>query len=658
MEMIEATQANWDEHVKFLRNTSVLRDNIAFSERKLTISHIKFPDIFKIDFQENISISEYEFIGCNFECFYSGISGEWSFGNVKVTLSKCSLDTYATDGNNIGLSISFVESIRVKNVNMLSDFTSVEVVGDINVFTNLTKLEVRGARNLDKAKLSKIKINQCNFDEVEINSINNLEFTAENVICRKSLFRGILSSNVSITMFSKVDSFIIYKFAGSINLRESTFKDIDISIDKQKDISNIQFFNVVADNVTFNREFSVPKREVIIDTIIISQGNIGNILFGEVVCKQIILSMLVASSVILPIKLTKFDSFKLSGSSQNKSFIDRIFIIGGNFLEGATGDKPSITMEHLETSSLVFHSFYNNSNVYISNLSWGLTNDAIKAKPMPNTIWAAVVGQDIPINQFVEEKDDNGLIKAIFERGKPIEENILRGTMWHNWRKYLRPLDANQLVIVQSDLGKINLISCDFSDMQLKFSGSKITELFLSGTEMPKTAIGEYKDKQVAYAQLKKVYDNRGDSVSSNDYQAKELEAHFDYLKHKKRDGEERRDYFTLWLNKYSNKFNQSYTRTLKYGLPVMGLIYWVYCLSLGFRLFTGADSYDWGIFKHLVSLFPEFIYPIHTAGFVPKEMGLTTTFLIAPTVEFIARAVNGYLFFQFIQAFRKFGKK
>lgn len=93
------------------------------------------------------------------------------------------------------------------------------------------------------------------------------------------------------------------------------------------------------------------------------------------------------------------------------------------------------------------------------------------------------------------------------------------------------------LKIMNSDLGKMIFMKCDFSKYKLLFHSSKITEIFLAGTSMPsspninipieqvtESKEPDFENKRLALTQLKKVFDNRGDSINSTLYHNAELE--------------------------------------------------------------------------------------------------------------------------------------
>jgi hypothetical protein len=94
--------------------------------------------------------------------------------------------------------------------------------------------------------------------------------------------------------------------------------------------------------------------------------------------------------------------------------------------------------------------------------------------------------------------------------------------------------DANKglLEFYNSDLGKAIFMNCNFKDFTVRFSSSKINEIFLAGVEFPEikdenyrtiSEIDNYEQKRLCYTQLKKVYEARGDSLNSTKFHEAEL---------------------------------------------------------------------------------------------------------------------------------------
>jgi hypothetical protein len=234
---------------------------------------------------------------------------------------------------------------------------------------------------------------------------------------------------------------------------------------------------------------------------------------------------------------------------------------------------------------------------------------------------------------------------------------------------------TKQLNVINSDLGKLTFINCDFSKNTLVFQSSKITDIALVGSLFPENIIPRVdltefpKQKRLAWGQIKKVYENRGDLVESGRYLAKEMNLHLDSLSW-------RRDFWeilNLFVNKWSNNHGQSWKRGFISTLIIAILFYSMYCYSLGYSLNFSFSLASKDTFWELVSFLPEFINPIHKADYIANELqkyeqlksGLSLTDLKdyplprnARFIDTISRIFVGYCVFQLIAAFRKYGKK
>jgi hypothetical protein len=222
---------------------------------------------------------------------------------------------------------------------------------------------------------------------------------------------------------------------------------------------------------------------------------------------------------------------------------------------------------------------------------------------------------------------------------------------------------TKDLCFENSDLGKTTFIDCDFSKQRMFFSSSKITEIALAGTRLPGPTSIEIKQnkanvrnrlfqQKLALSQIKKVYQNMGDTVTAAEYQAHELET---YRQSLDRGGEK----FNLWLNKYSNNYGQSWSRAFVILLVGSLIFYSAYCIALGFTMDFSVDGLK--LLGHNMSLFLEFLNPIRKSDFLPKALASKEEVNVNAAVYIIdslAKIFNAYLIYQFIAAFRKHGKK
>ncbi len=218
---------------------------------------------------------------------------------------------------------------------------------------------------------------------------------------------------------------------------------------------------------------------------------------------------------------------------------------------------------------------------------------------------------------------------------------------------------SKNLTFENSDLGKTTFINCDFSEQEMIFDSSKINEIGLAGTNLPKPANikvsgrSEAHQKKDALGQLKKVYQNLGDAVTARDYQSEELNTHLETSNPPL--GER----ITLFFNKHSNNHGQRMGQALLLLLGSTLLFYILYCRSLGFVFDLTTGSFD--VFWKNASYYFEFLSPFRKSNFIPEALlgaeNVKEVPNMAIVIDSLSKIVNAYLLYQFIAAFRKFGK-
>lgn len=228
--------------------------------------------------------------------------------------------------------------------------------------------------------------------------------------------------------------------------------------------------------------------------------------------------------------------------------------------------------------------------------------------------------------------------------------------------------DHGFFTIKNSDLGKTTFMSSDFSTMYLDFQSSKITECFISDTSMPyeiktfEKGDGFIKIKanpeqeRIGYGQLKKIYENRGDSVTALEYYAKEINA---LLISSKIPVAEK---INLCLARISTNHGTDWARGLFSTIICAGICFFFLCLHLNIE--PSFTEEGWNFFwNNSLSAFIEFLNPLHKTKDIisilknikSDEVKLTWTVSL---VGFLSKIFITYFEYQLIQAFRKYGKK
>lgn len=228
------------------------------------------------------------------------------------------------------------------------------------------------------------------------------------------------------------------------------------------------------------------------------------------------------------------------------------------------------------------------------------------------------------------------------------------------------------LRVLNSDLGKTQFIDCQtyFQDLTvLEFSNSKMLDIFVSDTTLPKqiifpnekhnhsnsvleTRIRNHSQRELAFNQLKKVYENRGDIANSLDYHSKAMNARQKIIYHElfmslgddfqimnipkkfnlifdillfllsfiftplnsfwNRDIRKKyTELINISINQLSNNHGASWQRGLFMTTMVTGIFYYFYCYLSGFQIGNWGNDEDVKLFWKLFSYCGDFLNPI-----------------------------------------------
>jgi hypothetical protein len=223
----------------------------------------------------------------------------------------------------------------------------------------------------------------------------------------------------------------------------------------------------------------------------------------------------------------------------------------------------------------------------------------------------------------------------------------------------IKPNKDDKIIISNSTLGKLDLVSCDLSKVNLQIDNSKLVDIFYTDTKFPdeigssKNGNAKLEQQRDTYGQLKVVSEKVGNRFKALEFQAKEMAAYYETLE------ELTLDKVTLWAMKWSNNFRQSWWQGVIFTL-IVGLITYIgFVISLE-NVELCIDSWNCVCKTSNVSdiysgKYFEFINPAHKSDFLEKESKYSdwTYFW-----DFLGRILIGFGIYQTIQAFRKFGKE
>lgn len=218
--------------------------------------------------------------------------------------------------------------------------------------------------------------------------------------------------------------------------------------------------------------------------------------------------------------------------------------------------------------------------------------------------------------------------------------------------------ELSSLSILNSDLGRTDFIRCAFNKAIFNFSNSKIAESFLAETDFPTRVFSNgqvnHQQAQLAFGQLQTAYQRQGDNVRANEYQAREIEAHYRTL------AWSRKNFFTklnLFFNWISNNFGRNWAQGALFSIAV-GLLFF-YFLVLSSEEFHFALNFSH--FPDLVDSFLKFMNPLRhfeTENLFQDKQPVVNATPGTYILDFAGRIFVTYGYYQTIQAFRRFGKK
>ena len=224
-------------------------------------------------------------------------------------------------------------------------------------------------------------------------------------------------------------------------------------------------------------------------------------------------------------------------------------------------------------------------------------------------------------------------------------------------------LEFNRLTIQQqwkllvSDLRKTDFINCSFHTSSWLFENSKIIDIFMVGSSLPNEVVNQHGKRdniqaRLAYGQLHKAMLSMGDNVSALEYQSLEIKAHYREIEWLSRKWLTK---FNLFLNYISNDFGRSWGRGLVFSLLVSIAFFWGLVISTDEFTISLPITFDFS----LIASFFRFINPLRffETEKIFESAGNLQLSWISYIIDFTARVLIAYGFYQTIQAFRRMGK-
>lgn len=217
---------------------------------------------------------------------------------------------------------------------------------------------------------------------------------------------------------------------------------------------------------------------------------------------------------------------------------------------------------------------------------------------------------------------------------------IHKSNLENIWFDNINFSDYDIVSFFRTKFGKSTFTSCNFPSDNTSFEKFKTLE----NVHYPdQKSDNYYKDQYEIFLQLKIILESTG-----NFYEAQKLQAiSNDALKKIKQIS--CWDRAILWINGKSNNHGLSIKLPLIYFFSFSIVFYILYLLSLG-RIFS-SNEIDYSLIGYYFS----FIDLTHRTDFLVNKDEFNIASLI---IDFVNKILGGFFIYQFVSAFRKYGKK
>jgi hypothetical protein len=224
-----------------------------------------------------------------------------------------------------------------------------------------------------------------------------------------------------------------------------------------------------------------------------------------------------------------------------------------------------------------------------------------------------------------------------------------------------------KIEINNSDLGRLNFISCSFEESEMFVDNTKLTEIFYTNTIVPKTidskkeiVDGYFRQLQDTYGQFVSVAKRCGYNVDANNWNVKSNDAHLDELKNDL-GRKNRADIINLQVSRLISNYGQSWSRAL-ISIGVIGAVIYPFVVIAADEnvhfIFMKPENWHswWDVILRYSGSFFEFLLPIHRTNFLGLETYWNKQLYVF--LDVLGRVSLSYPVYQFIRATRKFTLK
>jgi hypothetical protein len=223
----------------------------------------------------------------------------------------------------------------------------------------------------------------------------------------------------------------------------------------------------------------------------------------------------------------------------------------------------------------------------------------------------------------------------------------------------------NSLNFFDSNLGKAVFNNIDARNTKTLFTNCNLLDIIFTNFRWPNGYHFHYDEKNTillvplreSYRQLKVNYQKSGNKIESLEFQKKEMEVHYEYLKlhsFKKPSWSNVGNFLIVGTNKWSSDFGQNIWKPLLL-LFIFHLIFFNLILSYHPELGITFNYFNY-IDKHAsytaTKLFFQTLLPIHTTELKIDQDHIVS---IGGFLDFMMRISSGYFIYYFVSASRKY---
>ena len=578
-------------------------------------------------------------------------------------------EDYVQDGDTIISNVEITDVIELKDIfeeskfgNLFLDNVSASYLYICKSFTS--NITIRNSSVMiivieDLSSIGHIKINNSTI-------VNNI------------IYRGAsIGKNLTVSNKSKIDFFQVSDASNltDISISESTIKNV--VVERKSRIGNFTIDKSEIANFRVSGETNMDGltdkiKPLIGKDVVIKNSKIGKVTFGF------------TSLGDLKFLNSSIDEFQLSLSTIADFEINNIIFsnasnITQTIINNLTlGDFEAATALNIESVSgkqiraIIFKSF-KSQKVFFQGIEIGSVyfNTVISKDSL-------VQFTDSFINQLEFNATQN-LGSILFTRLKPLntvrelktedfDKNTRRNKETGEYNILERPY-LSAIYFISSDLGKASFIGCRLDLFSaLIFYNSKITELFLAGSQFPTEIFTDrisyevylehkmeekekkFDQKKQIYSQLKKMAITNGDSIKALEYKGMEYNSYHNLIIHQKKPWSER---FILWFMKFTSYYGTNWWLAVKVTIGFSLCAFTIYSLLVGNRLGT-----DYQLFFRKLTIYLDFINPLHKNDDLIKLNVVTSPdsnwLVYAHFWDGLCRIIISILIYQILQAFRK----